>query len=442
MRNFLVVLTLSIITSSSAYAGWWRTYGGEEEDDGYTIEQTPDSGYIISTYSGYPGRYRLMKLDNKGDSLWGSDYGGGFHWGRNCVRTTFDGGYIASGSGIFKIDEDGNLQWKNNQNWPAFWVEQTSDSGYIAVGIKETIYSEHPYISGSEIYLLKTTSEGVTEWLRAFGDGGPDIYSGAYCVKETADKGYIIAGFNHENHLWLIKTDLEGKSVWERHDYSFFTAGFVIQNTAGQYVITGGGLLMIVDSLGEIIWNKPYGGNSIQQTQDGGYFIVGSKSLGEPQWYDLWLIKTDSLGDTLWTRLFGGEHSDYGCHGQQTCDGGYIVIGSTESFDAGSSDIYLLKTDSIGLLGVSEPPPVTPITPVTHLEMLSPIGPSIIMRYSNCQGGFRAFVYDAGGRRVDEIESPGESGILAWGACYGPGVYFIRVESETSPFTVKVVLVR
>src|SRR2546422_7042577 len=81
---------------------------------------------------------------------------------------------------------------------------------------------------------------------------------------------------------------------------------------------------------------------SVQQTADSGYIITGYSRA------DVYLIKTNSLGDTLWTRTFGGSSSEVGLSVQQTTDGGYIIVGYTQSFGAGSSDVYLIKTNTLG----------------------------------------------------------------------------------------------
>lgn len=105
----------------------------------------------------------------------------------------------------------------------------------------------------------------------------------------------------------------------------------------------------------DTLWTKAFGGASddigygIQQLSDGGYIIVGyteSFGLGGG---DIWLIRTNVAGDTLWTQTYGaGDGTDIGWSVQQTIDGGFIAGGTIYRSFIYQEDAYLIKTDSLG----------------------------------------------------------------------------------------------
>jgi hypothetical protein len=364
-------------------AGWIKTYGGQSTDRSYSVQITSDGGYIITgyTYSFGAGRadVYLIKTDINGNQQWYKTFGGSDDENGYSIQVTSDCGYIIVGNKytfgageldvyLIKTDNNGNEQWYktfggaiDDYGWS---VQQTSDGGYIIVGYTETLgvgYSD-------DVYLIKTDENGNQQWYKTFGGTGRDE---GRSVQLTSDGGYIIVGntssFGAGNSdVYLIKTDENGNQQWyktfggsdDEHGSS------VQQSLDGGYIITGytesfgagsrNVYLIKTDGNGNQQWYKTYGGPdydwglSIQPTSDGGYIIAGyTYSFGAGK-SDVYLIKTDENGNQQWYKTFGGISYDYGYSVQQTSDGGYIVAGSTELFVNDYADVYLIKTDENG----------------------------------------------------------------------------------------------
>jgi PKD repeat protein len=292
-----------------------------------SVQLTTDGGYIIAgaTYSFGKGgsNVYLIKSDASGNELWSKTYGGSDDEMARCVQQTTDGGYIIAGE---------------------IWYSTTE-----------------------EMYLVKTDASGKELWSKTFGLG---TYNVAYSVQETNDGGYIIVGetstASQGDDVWLIKTDANGNELWSKTFGGANSDGgrSVQQTTDGGYIIAGhtgsfgaGGwniYLIKTDGNGNELWHQAFGGggadgaNAVQQTTDGGYIIVGDTSSFGAGSFDIWLIKTDADGNELWSETFGGSTYDYGYSVQQTTDGGYIICGWTGSFGAGQTDVWLIKTDDSG----------------------------------------------------------------------------------------------
>jgi hypothetical protein len=356
-----------------------KTFGGSSYDRGYSVQQTTDGGYIITGYTESFGdgsiEVWLIKTDSNGDEEWDQTFGGSSSDYGYSVQQTTDGGYIITGY----TESFGNGQYdvwliKTDSNGDSLWtqtfggsdddygnsVQQTIDGGYIITG--------YTYSFGNgddDVWLIKTNSQGQEEWNQTFGGSS---YDSGYSVQQTTDGGYIITGYtesfgNGQYDVWLIKTDSNGDSLWTQtfggsdDDYG----NSVQQTIDGGYIITGktssfGSNVWLIkaDSQGQEEWNQNFGGSSydyglsVQQTTDGGYIITGyTYSFGNGD-DDVWLIKTNSQGQEEWNQTFGGSDDDYGNSVQQTIDGGYIITGYTYSFGNGSSDVWLIKTDSEG----------------------------------------------------------------------------------------------
>jgi len=202
-------------------------------------------------------------------------------------------------------------------------------------------------------------------WSQTFG--GSD-YDGAYSVQQTADGGYVLAGWTDSyGGAWLIKTDATGTEQWSQTFSSGAEAKSVQQTTDGDYILAGwtcdsyeisrdDAWLIKTDAEGTEQWSQTFGGleddyiRSVQQTTDGGYILAGER---ETRSYELsknaWLIKTDAEGTEQWSQTFGGSDYAHAWHVQQTTDGGYILAGYITSYGAGSGGTWLIKTDAEGV---------------------------------------------------------------------------------------------
>ncbi len=206
-----------------------------------------------------------------------------------------------------------------------------------------------------------------TLWARTYGGRSWDY---AYSVVQAADGGFIVAGETNSfgagyTDVYLVRTDAYGDTLWtavlggtsydwghsvaQTADGGFIVAGLTQSFGAGETDV----YLIRTDAAGDTLWTKTYGGTaydngcSVAQTADGGYIVAGyTRSFGAGR-YDVYLIRIDAAGDTLWIKTYGGTISDFGNSVAQTSDGGYIVFGSTGSFAAGGSDVYLIRLTEV-----------------------------------------------------------------------------------------------
>jgi predicted secreted protein len=386
---FTIIDEQKNILEESPEEEWNETFGGTNFEEGRSVQQTDDGGYIITGYTNSYGAggydIWLIKADSNGTKEWDETFGGVEDDKAYSVQQTSDGGYIITGftysfgAGgydvwLIKTDSNGAKEWDETfggTNFDeGFCVQQTTDGGYIITG-RTSSYGA----GGHDIWLIKTDSNGIEEWNETYG--GP-LYDYGYSVQQTIDGGYIIAGFSGSGHfdVWLIKTDSNGLKKWDKIFGGIACDGAysVQQTTDGGYILVGitssygaGGSdawLIKTDSDGDKEWDEFFGGTdvdvgfSVQQTSDEGYIITGYIFTYSTQNYDAWLVKTDSDGYKEWDNTFGDTDVDAGNFGQQTADGGYIITGRTDSYGSGGQDIWLIRVES------DNSPPYEPSVPI------------------------------------------------------------------------------
>lgn len=316
------VAILIIYLTSSVFAApseeWDKTFPGINVDGHIFIEQTSDGGYILASEFDY-GTW-IIKTDAKGTQQWSTKLA---QTKTSYIHQNSDGSYISAGDRLAKIDTNGNLQWSKgfsatvnyfNKEFEVPYcqdtnsVQQTLDGGYILAG-------RNSFENGNGACLVKTDFNGKKVWNQSFGGS-----EGAYSVQETSDRGYIFAGytqsygFRRGDDVWLVKTDSYGKKEWDK------------------------------------ILGSKFGGiaYSVNQTSDNGYILAGVTTQKEGSYSDIWIVKTDVNGNHQWNKSIGGASDEWAYSVQQTADSGYIIAGLTRSYGIGDSDAWLVKIDAYG----------------------------------------------------------------------------------------------
>jgi len=403
---------------------WQKTFGGKGSDGAISIQQTTDGGYVVAGWTSSFGSagydVYILKLSSKGEVEWQKT----FSWERDneaeSIQQTADGGYIiAAVTGDFerreydayvlKLNSKGQLEWQKtfggNNDDVAYSIQQTKDGGYIVAGWTKSFGS-----GGQDAYILKLNAKGESEWQKTFGGWNDE---GANSIQQTADGGYIVAGWTYSfetggHDVYILKLDskgwvdttppevklltpkdgaelggtieinidakddielekvalyIDGKKVKEYSSGPYKYSWDSSKATEGTHTITVEALdrsgnvgrksvTGIMDKIKDISWQKTfdsgYVANSIQQTKDGGYIAAGwTKFFGYGE-ADVYILKLNSKGHLEWQKTFGGEYDDAAYSIHQTTDGGYIVAGWTKSFGSGGEDVYILKLNSKG----------------------------------------------------------------------------------------------
>lgn len=113
-------------------------------------------------------------------------------------------------------------------------------------------------------------------------------------------------------------------------------------------------ILIFKSNYAQITFQKSYIGQDDQslfashQTYDGSYIVGGNDGNRSTNIYNVFLVKINSNGDSIWSMKYSVNGSLWANDLKQTTDGGYIIVGKITITGTTSSNIFLLKVDSIG----------------------------------------------------------------------------------------------
>ena len=347
---------------------WQKTLGGSGDDRGSDIVQTADGGFAIFGFSqsndgdvtenAGASDFWILKLDASGNISWQKSFGfSGADDGISIIETN-DNGYLITGvldvtasgglgtSKTFATKHAGGDYWAiklnatGDKQWSKFYggtftdtpndVIQTSDNGYILVGSSDSDDVDISNNKGSyDFWAIKISETGTLQWEKSFGGSEIDEASG---ITNTNDGNYIIVGDTRSNDINVSKNN----------------------GAADLWVIK-------ISPLGELIWEKTFGGNSfdvarsITKTQDNGYLISGSSrsSNGDVSnnngQNDAWILKIDADANLQWQKTIGGTDIDFAFDVIELNDKSIIGVGETNSSDfdvlenKGFTDILIFK---------------------------------------------------------------------------------------------------
>jgi uncharacterized repeat protein (TIGR01451 family) len=260
---------------------WQRCYGGSGWDRVYSAALTSDGGIIMTGSStssdGDVGMNQggtdlwLVKLDAAHDIDWEYTYGGTQDDQGTSVQQTADGGYIVAGSTasnngdvtghhgindlwVLKVSATGALEWQHAlggtaNDYGGGKVLQVDDGGYVVATSSMSTDGDLTSNNGIfDFWVLKLDAQGEIVWQHSYG--GPET---EYCngIAATLDGGFILTGSTHAagGHVshyhggmmdaWVVKLNGDGLMEWQRSfGGSLLDEGHaIIQDPDGSYVM-------------------------------------------------------------------------------------------------------------------------------------------------------------------------------------------------------------
>jgi hypothetical protein len=205
---------------------WGQTWGGDQDDYGYSAVITGDGGCLLVGETGSFGPdwdlYQI-RTDGQGNTRWVKTIDVDYHDCGYSVKQTTDGGFVIGGYSysslgdcdllVVRTDSLGNTLWTRSfgeGSWDeGYSIEIAADGGFILAGVVDTPGN------GPDGYLVRMDSSGNTMWTKTLGGTGVDLF---YSVCQTADGGYAATGYrtpegSRDTYLWAVRLAAEVPTI-------------------------------------------------------------------------------------------------------------------------------------------------------------------------------------------------------------------------------------
>ena len=357
---------------------WQKPFGGDEDDKAYSVTSTGDGGCAIAGETRSMGKGKtdvlILKLDKEGTIEWKKVFGKQRKDNTEAIVETSDGFIVAAGTSksynengnydiyVVKLDKNGKTIWQKTFGGDgkdyAHAMVKTDDGGVVIAGATKS-FGKGSY----DFYVTRLNKDGNKVWSKTYG--GEDLES-AYGIDVTSDGGFIVVGTTESygagnSDFYIVKLDANGKEEWSQvYGEKKADALYAVKELKDGYALAGETRsyksqkrdlnIMKIDKKGKIIFHKLFGlknheyARDIALTKEGNILVAGvTKSMGHGR-ADFYLLELDSNnGKLIWANVYGGKKNDYARGIAKVKDGGFVVVGESDSFGEGGFDFYMLK---------------------------------------------------------------------------------------------------
>ncbi|MEE8576907.1 MAG: Ig-like domain-containing protein [candidate division Zixibacteria bacterium] len=353
---------------------WEKTYGQEDDELAYAVVPMIDGGFVVagrtaSLGAGSNDAY-LFKVNSGGIGSWETTFGGEFDDVAFALDVTPTFGFVLTGESysfedsslyIIRTNPTGGLLWDSAYGFNAGKAVAAGSDGSVTVAGHTDGFNSDPFV-------FSTDSSGVMLFDSVYS--GPSVPNSVrvQSIVGVSD-GYVVAGQSGTTaDIYLFKIDLVGNMLWQKTygGSGDDAASAIIATSDGGFVIAGAttssgagssdALLMKLSAGGDSLWALALGGSEREQAYavveatDGGFVLAGFTESFGTSGRDVYLAKANASGVFQWQETYGHEGHEEARSLARTNEGGYLIAGYTNSptMSAGGFDIYLLKVNSRG----------------------------------------------------------------------------------------------